>query len=117
MNYESLDTIELYNHPIHPNISKDAINRIKQAWEKGQLIIFERANGSPIYIKGVEHKKEHDVRLIINNNIITGFSDDEWFVEIDRDGLPETIIGGTYDLIEYMESHLADWFEVLEIRI
>ena len=101
INYESLGITELYQKQLGVReISDGAVERIKEAWQEREAILFQRANGTPIFILGAENKKENG----------------EWFVEITSDGFPETIIGGTYDLIEYLEYHFADWFEVLEIQ-
>ena len=100
-NYESLGITDLYERKMGvKEIRDEAIERLKEAWTDGEVITFQRATGSHIYVMGVENRKDNG----------------EWFVKIEKDGFPEEIIGGVFDLIEYMESHYADYFELLEVE-
>lgn len=97
-NYESLGVVDLYNN--RDELDSNAIDRIREAWVDREVIAFEKINGTYAYLTGAENEK----------------ADGEWFVEITNEGYPDVIIGGVYDLTEYMQKNLADWFEVMKFK-
>ena len=99
--HESLGITELYHRKMGvKKVRDEAIERLKEVWADGEVITFQRATGSHIYVMGVENRKDNG----------------EWFATISDDGFPDEIIGGIFDLIEYMGYHYADWFEILEVE-